>query len=133
MAEVGTKAGSREYSGQIRFVIEEKTAERVRGRMPITDGILNPFGTVHAGAMLWFADVIATVLAVGDTEIGPDGKGFPLAVALNASLLANRRSGDLVAEARLVRRGKRLVVVRTEVTGEDGALLVDVTTTHIPA
>lgn len=133
MADVGTKAGRREYSGQIRFVIEEQTAERVRGRMPITDGILNPFGTVHAGAMLWFADVIATVLAIGDTEIGPDGKGFPLAVALNASLLANRRSGDVLAEARLVRRGKRLIVVRTEVTGEDGALLVDVTTTHIPS
>ena len=101
--------------------------------MPISEGILNPFGTVHAGALLWFADVVATVLAIGDTEIGPDGKGFPLAVTLNAQLLGNRRTGTLVAEARPLRRGKRLIVVRTEVTDEDGALLLDVTTTHMPA
>ena len=133
MNEVGAKVQRRDYSGHIAFAIEEKTAELVRGRMPIAEGILNPFGTVHAGAMLWFADVVATVLAIGDAEIGPDGKGFPLAITLNAQLLANRRSGDLLAEARLLRRGKRLIVVRTEVKGEDGALLLDVTTTHLPA
>ncbi len=133
MTDVATKLQAREYAGEIRFVVEEKTAERVRGRMPITDGIRNPFGTVHAGAMLWFADVVATLLAIGEAGVAPDGKGFPLAVALNASLIANLRSGDVLAEARLVRRGRRLVVVRTEVTGEDGTLLVDVTTTHLPA
>ena len=56
-----------------------------------------------------------------------------LTVTLNAQLLGNRRSGDLIAEARPVRRGKRLIVVRTEVKDADGALLLDVTTTHIPA
>jgi len=133
MNDVGTKVQRRDYSGHIAFTIEEKTAELVRGRMPIAEGIVNPFGTVHAGAMLWFADVVATVLAIGDAEIGPDGKGFPLAITLNAQLLANRRAGDLLAEARLLRRGKRLIVVRTEVKGEDGGLLLDVTTTHLPA
>ena len=133
MTGVGSKVQQREYSGHIAFAIEEKTAELVRGRMPIAEGILNPFGTVHAGAMLWFADVVATVLAIGDAAIGPDGKGFPLAITLNAQLLANRRAGDLLAEARLLRRGKRLIVVRTEVKGEDGGLLLDVTTTHLPA
>jgi len=133
MNDVGTKVQRRDYSGHIAFTIEEKTAELVRGRMPIAEGIVNPFGTVHAGAMLWFADVVATVLAIGDAAIGPDGKGFPLAITLNAQLLANRRAGDLLAEARLLRRGKRLIVVRTEVKGEDGGLLLDVTTTHLPA
>ena len=133
MSNVGTKSQSREYSHHIRFAIEERSPDLVRGRMPITDAILNPFGTVHAGAMLWFADVTATVLAIGDTEIGPDGRGFPLAVTLNAQLLGNRRSGAVIAEARPVRRGKRVIVVRTEVRDEEGALLLDVTTTHIPA
>jgi uncharacterized protein (TIGR00369 family) len=133
MTDVAARLQGREYAGELRFTIEERTPERVRGRMPVTDGIRNPFGTVHAGAMLWFADVVATRLAIGDAEVGPDGKGFPLAVALNASLVANVRAGDVLAEARLVRRGKRLVVVRTTVTSADGTLLVDVTTTHIPA
>jgi len=133
MSDVPTKLQAREYSHQLRFEIETRSAELARGRMPIADGMLNPFGTVHAGALLWFADVVATVLAIGDTAVGADGKGFPLAVTLNAQLLGNRRSGDLVAEARPIRRGKRLIVVRTEVRDEDGAVLLDVTTTHMPA
>jgi uncharacterized protein (TIGR00369 family) len=133
MTDVGAKVQSREYSHHIRFEVVERSAEVARGRMPITDAILNPFGTVHAGALLWFADVVATVLAIGDTEIGPDGRGFPLAVTLNAQLLGNRRDGAVTAEARAVRRGKRVIVVRTEVRDEAGALLLDVTTTHIPA
>ena len=133
MADVPQKLQTREYSHQLQFEIEERSAELVRGRMPIADGMLNPFGTVHAGALLWFADVVATVLAIGDTTIGPDGKGFPLALTLNAQLLGNRRSGTLTAEARAIRRGKRVIVVRTEVRDEAGALLLDVTTTHMPA
>ena len=133
MTDVGKKLQTHEYSHSLRFTIGERSPELARGRMPIADGMLNPFGTVHAGALLWFADVVATVCAIGDTTVGLDGKGFPLAVTLNAQLLGNRRTGTLVAEARPLRRGKRLIVVRTEVTDEDGALLLDVTTTHMPA
>jgi uncharacterized protein (TIGR00369 family) len=133
MTDVGKKLQTREYSHSLRFTLEGRSAELARGRMPIADGMLNPFGTVHAGALLWFADVVATVCAIGDTTVGPDGKGFPLAVTLNAQLLGNRSSGELTAEARPVRRGKRLIVVRTEVKDADGALLLDVTTAHMPA
>ena len=133
MADVGKKLQTREYSHSLSFTIEERSPELARGRMPIVEGMLNPFGTVHAGALLWFADVVATVCAIGETTVGPQGQGFPLAVTLNAQLLGNRSSGELVAEARPVRRGKRLIVVRTEVKDADGALLLDVTTTHMPA
>ena len=99
----------------------------------MTAAMLNPAGIVHAGAMIWLADVTATVLARGAFESGADGKGFPLAVDLHAALLRNTRSGQIVAEARFVRRGRRVSVVRTRVTGEDGNLLVEIMTTHIPA
>jgi uncharacterized protein (TIGR00369 family) len=120
-------------SGNLEFFIEERTDDCVTSRMPVTEGILNPFGTVHAGAMLWMADVTATLMAIGETEIGADGKGFPLAVDLHTTLLGNQREGEIRAEARIVRRGKRIIVVRTRVTGDQGRLLAEVTTTHIPA
>jgi 1,4-dihydroxy-2-naphthoyl-CoA hydrolase len=120
-------------TGEIEFFIEDRSDDRVVSRMPITDGIRNPFGTVQAGAMLWLADVTATVLAIGKTEIGEDGKGFPLAIDLHSTLLGNQRQGELQAEAMLVRRGRRVIVVRTRVTGTDGRLLAEVTTTHVPA
>lgn len=120
-------------SGNIEFFIEERKDDCVTSRMPVTEGILNPFGTVHAGAILWMADVTATLMAIGKTRIGKDGKGFPLAVDLHTTLLGNQRGGEIRAEARLVRRGKRIIVVRTRVTGGQGRLLAEVTTTHIPA
>jgi len=120
-------------TGNIEFYIEERTDEHVISRMPVKQGMRNPFGTVHAGAMIWMADVTATVMAIGDTEIGEKGQGFPLAVDLHTTLLGNQRDGEIRAEARIVRRGKRVTVVRTKVTGTEGRLLMEMTTTHIPA
>jgi 1,4-dihydroxy-2-naphthoyl-CoA hydrolase len=123
----------RDWHGEIAFTILEADAEHVRAVMPITPGILNPFGIVHAGAMIWFADLAATRLAIGNAEIGADGSGFQLAIDLHAALVGNQRDGELVAEARFVRRGKRVTVVRTRVTGAEGRLLLDMTTTHVAA
>ena len=120
-------------TGELEFFIEERKEDCVVSRMPVIPGALNPFGTVQAGAMLWMADVTATVLAIGSAELGEKGQGFPLAINVNANLLGNQRGGEILAEARFVRQGKRVTVVRTRVTGDDGRLLAEVTTTHVPA
>src|SRR5882762_7634030 len=90
--------------------------------MPLQPGILNPFGVVHAGTMLWFADVCATVLAFGGTDFVAGAAGFPLAINLNAALLGNQKDGVLKATAGFVKRGRQLSVVRTTVTGEGGRI-----------
>lgn len=120
-------------NGKIEFEIIEQSAQRVVGRMPVQAGILNPYGTVHAGAMLWFADVCATVLAFGGGEIAAGQAGFPLAIQLSANLVGNQTDGELKAESVYVKKGKRLSVVRTTVSGKEGRILVDVTTSHVPA
>ena len=120
-------------SGELEFFIEERSADCVVSRMPVIPGALNPFGTVQAGAMLWMADVTATVLAIGSAKLGEKGQGFPLAININANLLGNQRGGDIFAEARFVRKGKSVTVIRTRVTGDKGRLLAEVTTTHVPA
>ena len=119
--------------GRIAFEIVEQTPGRVVGRMPVHAGILNPFGTVHAGATLWFADVCATVLAFGGAEMQPGQAGFPLAISLNAHLLGNQKDGAFTATAEFVKKGRRLSVVRTTVTGADGRLIAEVSTSHVPA
>lgn len=120
-------------NGNIEFELLEQGADRVTGRMPVQAGILNPFGTVHAGATLWFADVCATVLAFGGSEMQPGQAGFPLAINLNAQLLGNQKDGVFTATAVFVKKGKRLSVVRTTVTGADGRLIAEITTSHVPA
>ncbi|WP_051361902.1 PaaI family thioesterase [Solimonas soli] len=107
-------------SGQIEFSIVEQSAERVVGEMPVQAGILNPSGIAHAGAMLGFADVCATVLTFGGTTMAPGQSGFPLAINLNAARLGNQKDGTFTATSVCVKRGKRLSVVRTTVAGEGG-------------
>jgi 1,4-dihydroxy-2-naphthoyl-CoA hydrolase len=117
--------------GEIDFDILEQTSERVVAEMPITAGIRNPFGVAHAGAMLWFADVTATVLVKGPGEATPGMKGFPLAISLNANFLSNQTEGKFKATATFVKKGKTVSVVRTTVTGADDKLIADVTTSHV--
>jgi len=120
-------------TGELEFFIDERKEDRVVSRMPVIPGALNPFGTVQAGAMLWMADVTATALAIGSADLGAEGQGFPLAININANLLGNQRGGEILAEARFVKNGKRVTVVRTRVTGDGGRLLAEITTTHVPA
>ena len=80
---------SAKRSGDIDFFIEERNQEYVISRMPGSKGALNPLGTIQAGAMIWLADVTASVLAIGCQEIGSDGRGSPLAIDLHTVLIGN--------------------------------------------
>ncbi len=120
-------------SGSIEFFIETRNAETVVSRMPVTKGIVNPFGTVQAGAMIWLADVTATILALENVTLGPNGEGFPLAVDLHTTLLSNQKDGEIRAEARFVRKGTRVIVIRTRITGNKAKLLAELTSTHVAA
>jgi acyl-coenzyme A thioesterase PaaI-like protein len=62
------------FEGSIEFTVIERGDDRVVSEMPIHAGRLNPFGIIHAGAMLWLADVTATVLVLGAAEARPDGE-----------------------------------------------------------
>ncbi|MCC5811596.1 MAG: PaaI family thioesterase [Ectothiorhodospiraceae bacterium] len=121
------------YTGQIEFSIVSRGDDEVLAEMPIQPGILNPFGTVHAGATLWFADVTATHLVLAGRKPTEGMKGFPLAISLSANLAGNQTEGTFQARARYVKRGRTVSVVRTTVTGREGKLIADITTSHVAA
>jgi uncharacterized protein (TIGR00369 family) len=121
----------REFAGNIRFDTRLISPEEAAGTMHVTQGILNPYGTVHAGALIWFADVVATTLALQGAQTQGGIQGFPLAINLTAQLLSNVNEGMLTGRAKYVKRGRTLQTVRTEVTSIDGKVLLDLTTSHI--
>ncbi len=98
------------YNGEIKFTITEKSSSHVKAEMPIQAGILNPFGTVHAGAIIWFADVTATVLVLEGVDPAEGMRGFPLAINLNANLTGNGSEGVFYAQAKYVKRGKSVKI-----------------------
>lgn len=120
-----------EFQGSIEFDVSFVSQDEATGRMPIQSGIRNPFGTVHAGAMIWFADVVATTLALQGATPTPDMKGFPLAINLNANMLSNSREGILLSRAKFVKKGRNVSTVRTTVSSAEDKMLLDLTTTHI--
>jgi uncharacterized protein (TIGR00369 family) len=117
--------------GNVEFTIVQQSTTEVVSEMPVTAGIHNPFGVANAGAILWFADVTASVLVMGKMEASAGMKGFPLAISLNANFLSNQSEGDFRARSVFVKKGKTVSVVRTTVTGAEGKLIADATTSHV--
>ena len=121
------------FQGTIEFTLVEQQADKTVCEMPVTPGILNPFGVANAGAILWFADVTASVLVMGRAEASEGMSGFPLAISLNANFISNQKNGFFKATSTFVKKGRTVSVVRTIVEGEGGKLVADVTTSHVPA
>jgi uncharacterized protein (TIGR00369 family) len=120
--------------GKIEFEVVEQTLEQVVSEMPIQPGVVNPYGVVNAGAILWLADVTATILVLGSSSLPTEGMaGFPLAITLNANFISNQKEGTFRAVASFVKKGKKVNVVRTIVYGKKDRLIADVTTNHVPA
>ena len=119
------------FTGAIEFSIIERADNRVVSEMPVGAGIKNPFGVVHVGAILWFADVTATVLVMGPEQASEGMKGFPLAITLNANFIGNQTDGMFTAVSTFVKRGRTVSIVRTLVYGANEKLIADVTTNHM--
>ena len=133
MSKLQDHINSAKRTGNIDFHIKERGADCVISRMPVTPGVLNPYGTVQAGAMIWLADVTASVLALEGQTMEETGKGFPLAIDIHTNLISNQRDGEILAEAKFVSKGKSVLVIRTRVLGNKDKLLAEVTTTHVMA
>jgi len=67
------------FEGSIEFSVLEQTEGQVISEMPIHAGVKNPFGVVHVGAILWFADVSATV---GSVALFPFERGSAILAGL---------------------------------------------------
>jgi uncharacterized protein (TIGR00369 family) len=91
-----------------------------RVRLEAGDAHLRPGGTVSGPAMMALCD--ATIYVAILAAIGP----VALAVTTNLSInfLRKPEPGDLIAECRLLKLGKRLAVGEVSVSAADGGDLV---------
>lgn len=89
------------------FVIEEAGALHSRVRMPIDERHLRPGDTVSGPSMFWLADCAFYVAVLASL-----GRGGQEAVTANMNINFMRRPSlsDLIAEARILKLGRRLAV-----------------------
>ena len=95
-------------------VVEAK-AGYARTRLPVTPAIMNGHGNVHGGAYFTLADYTA---ALASNMLGPRN----MAVNGSISFLRAVRAGELIAEARTVKSGKRMSFMTVEIRDASGEL-----------
>lgn len=101
---------------QCTATIEDAAAGRARARQRVGDEHLRPGGTVSGPAMMALADAAAYAAILATIGI------VPLAVTTNMSMTFMRRpraDRALVADATLLKVGRRLVVADVRVFSED--------------
>jgi uncharacterized protein (TIGR00369 family) len=95
----------------------------VRLRVPVGDGLRNATGApVHGGVLSALVDM-AVGGALGTTHDNAAGGVGQTTLDLNVSFLAAAGDGDIVAEGRLLRRGRSIAFGEARITDGAGKLV----------
>lgn len=101
--------------------------------LPLTEAVMQPTRVYHAGAIVTLADEAASAAIHGgpmhEAHNEPD-KRFPYSVQLSVNLLTNDPIGPLMAEAKVIRKG-RMTVVETTVYTHDHQVAALMRSTHM--
>jgi len=99
--------------------ILELSKERARARMPVSPAHLQPLGFLHGGASIALAEHLASFAAHLHVPEGHAAFG----IEVSASHLRKKRSGEVVAEARPLKIGRRIQVWQVEIRDEEEKLV----------
>ena len=105
------------YTAALGLELDRLEAETARLRLPFREGNTNPGGVLHGGVAASLAAVGAQ--SVAHAVLGPEAAPFGLA-QIQVAYLAAAKEEAVVAEARLLRRGKVLCFVEVDVATEAG-------------
>ncbi|MGB5813157.1 MAG: PaaI family thioesterase [Polyangiales bacterium] len=112
------------------FEIELLEDNHLRLRIPTTERYLRPGGTVSGPALMTIADSAMYYLVLA--MIGP--VALALTTSLHINFLRAAKLGDLIADAKMLKLGKRLAVGEVTISsdGNDDAVAHATVTYSIP-
>ena len=102
--------------GHIGIEIMEAGKDFVSGRMPVDKRTTQPYGLLHGGASVAFAESIGSL--AGSFHIDWE-KEAVVGIEINANHLKSVRSGWVYGRATPVKIGKRIQVWKINITNED--------------
>lgn len=109
------------FDQQLGVSVEALEPDRTVIRLPFRHELTTHGDQIHGGAIASLIDVAATAAAWSGAD--PDKVRRGTTVGFTVNYLSPGRGQDLVAEARVVKRGKALCVCEVKVSGEDGTLV----------
>lgn len=117
-ARIAERIARGPFGEMLEMRAERIEADRVSIRLPWRHAVTNGGGIVHGGAISALIDTAGTAAAWALPAVGEGARGAT--VGLSVNFMAPGRDGDLVAEARVVSRGRRIVVIDVDVTDPRG-------------
>lgn len=91
----------------------------VRGRLPVSDRVKQPYGLVHGGALVTLAETLTSY----GTWVGVKDDGMlAMGQEINASLMRPIVDGHVNGTAHARRKGRTAWVWEVEITDDDGRL-----------
>ena len=104
--------------GHIGIEIMEVGKDFVSGRMPVDERTTQPYGLLHGGASVAFAESLGSL--AGSFHVDWK-KEAVVGIEINANHLKSVRSGWVYGKATPIRIGKRFQVWNINITNEDKA------------
>jgi 1,4-dihydroxy-2-naphthoyl-CoA hydrolase len=101
--------------------------DEVRSRLAWDESRCTAGGVLHGGALMGLADNAGGLLAFANL---PDGAAGTATIESKTNFFAPVRSGHVDAVSRLLHKGKRTIVVDTELFDDQGRLVARVTQTQ---
>ena len=114
------------YAHALGITFEEATPHVARASLAWSPERSTTSGVMHGGAIMSLADTVGAVCAFLNL---PEGAGTAT-VESATNFFRGVRSGTLHAEARPLHVGRSFIVVRTELTDDDGRLVGQTTQTQ---
>ncbi|MDO5646579.1 hypothetical protein [Paracoccus sp. (in: a-proteobacteria)] len=100
------------------------------GEMTVTAASASPDGKAQTGALMWFADILATCLVLGDAGVPGDSDDFPAAQILNACRTSVPAIGRITGKCEWITRDGSLTMLRTRLVDDNGELLFEMTSAY---
>ena len=102
--------------GHIGIEIMEVGENFVIGRMPVDERTTQPYGLLHGGASVAFAESLGSLAGSFHVDLE---KEAVVGIEINANHLKSVRSGWVYGKATPVKIGKRIQVWNINITNED--------------
>ena len=111
---------SKTMVGHIGIEILEANNEYVLGRMPVDKRTIQPYGLLHGGASVAFAESLGSY--AGSLHVNWE-KEAVVGIEINANHLKSVRSGYVFGKATPIKIGKKIHVWNIEITNENEDLI----------
>ena len=106
------------YGVLLGIELMDATEDSVRLRLPYREEVTTIGDIVHGGAISGLVDVAATVSFWASSKIAPASRGTTIGLSIN--FLSAARGTDLVATAKVRRRGREISTGEVTVRDTDG-------------